>query len=195
MARLDDLVTFAQFHNLKIGTIRDLIAYRRRYDHLVEKRAEARFTSDWGGEWTALTYWNKATGTEQIALVKGKVDPARPTLVRMHALSPFADIFGEGGARAGLLRRSMEMIADEGAGVIVVINRPRADQFTVALQAKAGTLPPADMEELRDYGVGAMILTELGVEEMTLLTNTHHTLVGLGGYGLSIVGERKIEGY
>jgi 3,4-dihydroxy 2-butanone 4-phosphate synthase/GTP cyclohydrolase II len=193
MARLDDLVTFAQFHNLKIGTIRDLIAYRRRYDHLVEKRAEARFVSEWGGEWTALTYWNKATGSEQIALVKGKVDPARPTLVRMHALSPFADIFGEGGDRAGLLRRSMEIIAEEGAGVIVVINRPRPDQFTVALQAKAGTLPKEDMEELRDYGVGAMILTELGVEEMELLTNTHHTLVGLDGYGLSIVGERRID--
>ena len=193
MARLDDLVSFAQFHSLKIGTIRDLIAYRRRYDHLVEKRAEARFTSEWGGEWTALTFWNKATGTEQIALVKGKVDPAKPTLVRMHALSPFADIFGENGAREGLLRRSMEIIAEEGAGVIVVINRPRADQFTVALQAKAGTLPAADMEELRDYGVGAMILTELGVEEMVLLTNTHHTLVGLDGYGLSIVGERAIE--
>ena len=193
MARLDDLVTFAQFHNLRIGTIRDLIAYRRRYDHLVEKRAEARFVSDWGGEWTALTYWNKATGTEQIALVKGKVDPSKPTLVRMHALSPFADIFGEGGDRAGLLRRSMEIIAAEGAGVIVVINRPRVDQFTVALQAKAGTLPKEDMEELRDYGVGAMILTELGVEEMVLLTNTHHTLVGLDGYGLSIVGERAIE--
>ena len=193
MARMDDLVTFAQFHNLKIGTIRDLIAYRRRYDHLVEKRAEARFVSEWGGEWTALTYWNKATGTEQIALVKGKVDPSKPTLVRMHALSPFADIFGEGGDRAGLLRRSMEIIAAEGAGVIVVINRPRVDQFTVALQAKAGTLPKEDMEELRDYGVGAMILTELGVEEMVLLTNTHHTLVGLDGYGLSIVGERAIE--
>lgn len=194
MARLDDLVAFAQFHNLKIGTIRDLIAYRRRHDHLVEKRAEARFVSEWGGEWTAMTFWNKATGSEQIALVKGKVDPTRPTLVRMHALSPFADLFGEGGDRAGLLRRSMEIIAEEGAGVIVVINRPRADQFTVALQAKAGTLPASDMEQLRDYGVGAMILTELGVEEMVLLTNTHHTLIGLDGYGLSIVGERAVGG-
>ena len=87
----------------------------------------------------------------------------------------------------------MEIIAEEGAGVVVVINRPRPDQFTIALQTKAGTLPPADMEELRDYGVGAMILTELGVEEMVLLTNTHHTLVGLDGYGLSIVGERAID--
>jgi 3,4-dihydroxy 2-butanone 4-phosphate synthase/GTP cyclohydrolase II len=193
MARLDDLVAFAQHHNLKIGTIRDLIAYRRRHDHLVEKRAEAKFTSRWGGEWTALTFWNKATGTEQIALVKGKVDPTKPTLVRMHALSTFADIFGEGGERAGLLQRSMEIIGEEGAGVIVVINRQRPDQLTVALQAKTGTLPAADMDELRDYGVGAMILTELGVEEMELLTNSHHTLVGLGGYGLSIVGERPID--
>ena len=193
MARMDDLVAFAQFHNLKIGTIRDLIAYRRRHDHLVEKRAEARFTSEWGGEWSVITFWNKATETEQVALVKGKVDPARPTLVRMHALSPFSDIFGEGGARGGLLRRSMEIIGAEGAGVVVVINRPRPDQFTMALQARAGTLQPKDMEELRDYGVGATILTELGVRDMVLLTNTHHTLVGLDGYGLSIVGERPIE--
>ena len=192
MSRLDDLVSFAQLHNLKIGTIRDLIAYRRRHDHLVEKRAEAKFTSRWGGEWTAMTFWNKATGSEQIALVKGKVDPTKPTLVRMHALSTFADVFGEAGERGDLLRRSMEIIGAEGAGVVVVINRERADRFTVALQHKSGQLP-ADMEELRDYGVGAMILTELGVEEMVLLTNTHHTLVALDGYGLSIVGERRVD--
>jgi 3,4-dihydroxy 2-butanone 4-phosphate synthase / GTP cyclohydrolase II len=192
MARLDDLVAFAQFHNLKIGTIRDLIAYRRRYDHLVEKRAETRFDSEWGGEWRAITYWNKAQGTEQIALVKGRIDPTQPTLVRMHALSPLPDLFGEAGRRGSLLRRSMEIIGEEGAGVIVVINKPRSDAFTTALMAREGRLAPADMDELRDYGVGAMILTELGVEEMVLLTNTHHTLVGLDGYGLSIVGERPI---
>ncbi len=194
MARMDDLVTFAQYHNVKIGTIRDLIAYRRRYDHLVEKRAEARFTSEWGGDWTALTFWNKATGTEQVALMKGKVDPTKPTLVRMHALSPFADLFGETGDRGRLLARSMRMIAAEGAGVIVVINKPREDGFAAAIRHKAGETVP-DMEELRDYGVGAMILTELGVQDMILLTNTHHTLVGLDGYGLSIVGERAIEDY
>ena len=193
MARLDDLVAFAQFHKLKIGTIRDLIAYRRRYDHLVEKKAEARFQSEWGGEWTALSYWNKATGTEQMALTKGKVDPAKPTLVRMHALSPFADLLGESGARGKLLQRSMEIIAKEGAGVIVIISRPRSDAFTAALRVKAGQATDADMEELRDYGAGATILTELGVRDMILLTNTHHTLVGLEGYGLSIVGERPIS--
>ena len=192
MARLDDLISVAQRHNLKIGTIRDLIAYRRRHDHLVERRAEARFTSRWGGDWTAVTFFNKAEGTEQIALVKGKVDPAKPTLVRMHALSPFTDIFGEGGPRGDMLRRSMEIIGDEGAGVVVLLASQRGDAFTRAVQAKAGQLKPADMDELRDYGVGAQILTELGIEEMVLLTNTHHTLVGLDGYGLSIVGERAI---
>jgi 3,4-dihydroxy 2-butanone 4-phosphate synthase/GTP cyclohydrolase II len=193
MARMDDLVAFAQFHRLKIGTIRDLIAYRRRKDHLVEKRAEARFTSRWGGEWTALTFWNKATESEQVALVKGRIDPAKPVLVRMHALSPFNDLFGEG-ERSGLLRRSMELIAEEGTGVVVLVSPSRPDKFTFALQARSGELPAADMDELRDYGVGATILTELGVRDMVLLTNTHHTLVGLDGYGLSIVGERAIDG-
>lgn len=194
MARLDDLVAFAQLHNLKIGTIRDLIAYRHRHDHLVERRAETSFTSRWGGEWRVMTFWNKAAGTEQIALMKGRVNPDKPTLVRMHAMSPFGDLFGEQGRRGRLLQRSMEIIGEEGAGVIVVINKPRADSFTMAVERKAGVRSESDMEELRDYGSGAMILTELGVGEMVLLTNTHHTLVGLDGYGLSIVGEREIDG-
>ena len=193
MARMDDLVAFAQFHKLKIGTIRDLIAYRRRYDHLVEKKAEARFTSEWGGEWTALTYWNKATETEQMVLTKGRITPGSPTLVRMHALNPFSDLLGETTARRQLLRRSMETIGRAGSGVIVIINPPRNDAFTTALRIKAGEATAADMEELRDYGVGATILTELGVRDMVLLTNTHHTLVGLEGYGLRIVEERRID--
>jgi 3,4-dihydroxy 2-butanone 4-phosphate synthase/GTP cyclohydrolase II len=191
MARMDDLVGFAQLHGLRIGTIRDLIAYRRRHDHLVEKRAETVFDSEWGGQWRAMSFWNKATGSEQVALVKGLIDPSKPTLVRMHALSPFADLFGERGERGGLLAQSMRIIGDEGAGVVVVINRPRPDGLTLAIHARSGA-PVPDMEELRDYGVGAMILNELGVEDMVLLTNTHHTLVGLDGYGLKIVGERPI---
>jgi 3,4-dihydroxy 2-butanone 4-phosphate synthase/GTP cyclohydrolase II len=192
MARMDDLIVFAQEHGLKIGTIRDLIAYRREHDHLVQKKAEAKFESRWGGEWTAMTFYNKATGTEQMALVKGRIDPEQPTLVRMHVLSPFGDLFAESGERGVMLQRSMELIGEEGSGVVVVINRQRSDAFTTAVLRKAG-LPTPDMEELRDYGVGAMILTELGVQDMTLLTNTHHTLVGLDGYGLSIVGERAID--
>jgi 3,4-dihydroxy 2-butanone 4-phosphate synthase/GTP cyclohydrolase II len=196
MSRLDDLVAFAQLHGLKIGTIRDLIAYRRRHDHLVEKRAELRFTSRWGGEWTAVTFWNKATGEEQIALVKGRVDPEQPTLVRMHALSMFTDIFGEASDRAGLLAGAMEMIAEEGTGVIVVLNRAMTDgRLGRVMAARAAGQPPEtipEIMELRDYGVGAQILTELGVQDMVLLTNSHHQLVALDGYGLSIVGERPI---
>ncbi|WP_085808716.1 3,4-dihydroxy-2-butanone-4-phosphate synthase [Sphingomonas sp. TZW2008] len=196
MSRMDDLVSFAQLHNLKIGTIRDLIAYRRRHDHLVEKKAEMAFESKWGGQWKAMTFHNKATGDETIALVKGKIDPAKPTLVRMHTASFFVDMFGETSERSGLLSHSMELIAEEGAGVIVVINRPMKGVITrfMQLRAEGKSAGAPEVEELRDYGVGAQILADLGVEEMILLTNTHHTLVGLEGYGLSIVGERPIPG-
>ena len=192
MARMDDLVAFAHAHGLKIGTIRDLIAYRLRKDRLVEQTAEARFASRWGGDWTAKTFLNKASGAEQIALVKGHVDPDKPTLVRMHALSIFSDVFAEAGERGGLLEGAMKAIADEGAGVIVVINRPLPDALTQSLRARSGEHGGSGMEQLRDYGVGAQILTALGVQDMILLTNSHHTPVALGGYGLAIVGERPI---
>ena len=192
MARLDDLVEFAQIHGLKIGTIRDLIAYRLCKDRLVEQTAEAQFESRWGGTWTAKTFVNKASGIEQIALVKGRVDPDTPTLVRMHALSLFSDAFAEAGARSGLLQGAMKAIAEEGAGVIVVINRPQPDALTQALKVRVGAAEPRDMEQIRDYGVGAQILMALGVHDMILLTNSHHTPVALGGYGLAIVGERPI---
>jgi 3,4-dihydroxy 2-butanone 4-phosphate synthase / GTP cyclohydrolase II len=196
MARMDDLVSFARLHGLKMGTIRDLIAYRRKHDHLVEKRAEMKFNSRWGGEWTAMTFYNKATGDETMALVKGRVDPESPTLVRMHTMSMFVDVFGEENERAGLLSRSMEAIAAEGAGVVVVINKPMKGIVTrfMQLRAEGKQAGAPEVEELRDYGGGAQILTELGVQDMILLTNTHHTLVGLEGYGLSIVGERPIPG-
>ena len=128
--------------------------------------------------------------------MKGRIDPEKPTLVRMHSLSMFADAFGEESERSGLLARSMETIAEEGAGVIVVINRPMKDSITrvIKLRAEGKTIGTPEAAELRDYGVGAQILAELGVQDMVLLTNTHHTLVGLDGYGLSIVGERPIPG-
>lgn len=196
MARMDDLVAFARMHNLKMGTIRDLIAYRRKHDHLVEKRAEMKFQSRWGGDWSAMTFYNKATGDETIALVKGRIDPEKPTLVRMHTMSMFVDVFGEENERSGLLSRSMEAIAAEGAGVIVVINKPMKNVVSrfMQLRAEGKQAGAPEIEELRDYGGGAQILTELGVHDMILLTNTHHTLVGLEGYGLSIVGERPIPG-
>jgi 3,4-dihydroxy 2-butanone 4-phosphate synthase/GTP cyclohydrolase II len=194
MSRMDDLVAFAQLHNLKIGTIRDLIAYRRRYDHLVQKRAEGTFTSRHGGEWRAITFHNKATGDETVALVKGKIDPAKPTLVRMHTMSLFVDVLGEDNDRSGQLGRAMEAIADEGAGVIVLINRPMQGAIgrSIELRGQGKTWGDREVDELRDYGAGAQILTELGVQDMILLTNTHHAFAGLEGYGLSIVDERPI---
>jgi 3,4-dihydroxy 2-butanone 4-phosphate synthase / GTP cyclohydrolase II len=196
MARMDDLVAFARLHKLKMGTIRDLIAYRRKHDHLVEKRAEMTFTSRWGGEWRAITFFNKATGDETMALVKGHISADEPTLVRMHTMSMFVDVFGEVNERGGLLSRSMEMIAAEGRGVLVLINKPYKGIVSRFMQLRAQGKSAGDpqVEELRDYGVGAQILAELGVHDMVLLSNTHHSLVGLDGYGLSIVGERAIPG-
>lgn len=195
MARMDDLIGFARLHDLKIGTIRDLIAYRRKHDRMIEKRNEISFHSRHGGDWVARSYFNRATGDETVALVKGRIDPSKPTLVRMHTLSFFADIFGEDtGDRGDLLHRSMEMIGEEGSGVIVVINRPMNKLMSRVMDIKQefrnGGTP--DLEELRDYGVGAQILAELGIHDMVLLTNTHHSLVALEGYGLNIVGERPI---
>jgi len=195
MARLDDLVGFARMHDLKIGTIRDLIAYRRKHDRMIEKKAEIAFESRWGGDWKAITFYNRATGDETMALVKGKIDPEKPTLVRMHTLSLFADIFGEESDRAGLLSGAMKMIAEEGTGVVVVINKPiqrmMSKSFEIKQKVRSGDR--SSIEELRDYGVGAQILAELGIHDMVLLTNTHHSLVALEGYGLSISGERQIN--
>ncbi len=196
MARFDDLMRFARLHGLKVGTIRDLIAYRRKHDHLVEKRAEGRFASKWGGDWRAISFYNKATRGETMALVKGHIDSGKPTLVRMHALSLFDDVFAHDTERQGLLEGAMRIIGEEGAGVVVLINRPGPDHATSAIRRLAGERPPSEEDmptEQRDYGVGAQILAELGVHDMVLLTNTRHSLVGLEGYDLSIVGERPIE--
>lgn len=191
MARMADLVAFAQLHNLKIGTIRDLIAYRLRHDHLAERRAEARFSSQWGGEWNAITYFNKATRTEQLVLQKGHVDPDTPTLVRMHALGVFNDIFGQDGPQSGMIAESMKIIGEEGAGVIVMI--PLAGREFLSNQVKrlGGEKPPPS-DSFRDYGVGAQILAELGVHDMVLLTNSSHELVGLDAFGLRIVDQRAV---
>ncbi|AKM11618.1 3,4-dihydroxy-2-butanone-4-phosphate synthase [Croceicoccus naphthovorans] len=194
MARMDDLIEFARKHDLKIGTIRDLIAYRRQNDHLVEQRGETRIKSMHGGSWTVYAFYNKATGDETLAMTLGHIDPDKPTLVRMHALNFLDEVLAEEVERSGQLARSMKMIADEGAGVVVIINRYRRRIWSTLLQAHSGKIAPPEMDELRDYGAGAQILTELGVHQMILLTNSHHSLVALEGYGLSIVGERPIEG-
>jgi 3,4-dihydroxy 2-butanone 4-phosphate synthase / GTP cyclohydrolase II len=112
----------------------------------------------------------------------------------MHQLSPFTDAFGEEGPRSGLLERSMKIIGQEGSGIVVVLNRSAPDAFTRMFQMKAtNQATSSDMDELRDYGVGAQILAELGVHDMILLTNSHHSLIALDGYDLAVVGERRID--
>jgi len=193
MARLDDLIPFAQKHKMKIGTIRDLIAYRRRHDHMVERRTETSFQSQWGGDWKAISFYNRATRTEQMVLQKGHVVPDQPTLVRMHQLSLLDDIYGATGPRGDLLAKSMEIIGREGSGLVVILTGTDSGDFlSRSLQAHAGQTP-SGMDELRDYGVGAQLLAELGVHDMILLTNSSHSLIALDGYDLSVVGQRPIE--
>jgi len=189
MARLPDLKLFAAEHGLKIGTIRDLIAYRRRNDNLVACIAETRLETRHGGSWTAKTYINKAEYAEHMVLQKGHIDPATPTLVRVHTLSMFTDLFDEANERSGQLQRSMELIGREGAGVVVIIRDASPTAISTQMRAKGAGV---EGEELRDYGIGAQILIDLGVRDMVLLTNAHRTLVGLDGYGLNVVGERAI---
>lgn len=186
MARMDDLIAFAQLHNLKIGTIRDLIAYRRRHDHLVERSSEQQLQSDYGGDWRAIVYRNKIDGRESLVLQKGKVVPGAPTLVRMHNMSPFDDMLGRPGPRKRLLQRSMIEIGKQGSGVIVLLT-PGGEE---RLSAMIGNRP--EEMDLRAYGIGAQILADIGIHDMILLTNTQHTLIALEGYGLSIVGEQSI---
>ena len=186
MARMDDLLAFARLHDLKIGTIRDLIAYRMRHDHLVERATESTFTSSYGGEWRAITFRNKTDDTTSIVLQKGHVDPASPTLVRMHAISFFDDLLGRVGDRKRVLQRSMAAIGEAGAGLIVILlaSGPGALRQEIAQQKPDG--------ELREYGIGAQILAELGVHDMILLTNSTRNVVGIEGYGLHVVAERAI---
>lgn len=193
MARLDDLIAFAAAHGLKIGTIRDLIAFRRRHDHDVVQTAETQFTSIFGGDWRIRSFRNKADGNETIALLKGAIDPGKPTLVRMHQLDIFDDTLGEITSRTGLLQSAMREIEKVGSGVVVIINKAMPDLFTRIVSAHGHAEQTGDAGvELRDYGIGAQVLAELGVHEMVLLTNTAHSPVALAGYGLAIVGEHPL---
>ena len=191
MARLDQLMDFARTHGLKIGTIRDLIAYRLKKDHMVEAVAETPFTSRSGANWTAKVFRDKASGEEQLALVHGTVHPDEPTLVRMHSIDLFADLLGEKGSRAGLLDGAMAMIEADGAGVVVALHAAAPGSLSRATDLRSGK-PSSGGPELRGYGIGAQILAALGIHDMILLTNTRHSPVGLSAYGLAIVEERCI---
>jgi 3,4-dihydroxy 2-butanone 4-phosphate synthase/GTP cyclohydrolase II len=186
MARLPDLIAFAQRHNLKIGTISDLISYRRRHDNLVNMRQEQEIESEFGGTWTLRIYTDETQGAEHIVLVKGDMDAPGPVLVRMHAMDPLLDVVGTGPrGRAGEFGDAMRLIAAEGRGVLVLLR-----DLTMKLAVGDEVSP----QTLRQYGLGAQILSSLGISEMILLTNSPRPkVVGLEAYGLSIVGTRKIS--
>jgi 3,4-dihydroxy 2-butanone 4-phosphate synthase/GTP cyclohydrolase II len=192
MARLDDLMDFARAHGLKIGTIRDLIAYRLKKDHLVERVATCGFTARSGSPWQAQVFRDKASGEEQLALVHGTLDSGMPVLVRMHSLDLFADILGEEGPKTDLLHAAMRMIEAEGSGVVVALHAAAPGSLSRSIDLKAGK--PAEIgDAVRGYGTGAQILAALGIHDMILLSNSRHSPVGLSGYGLAIVEERPIR--
>jgi 3,4-dihydroxy 2-butanone 4-phosphate synthase/GTP cyclohydrolase II len=188
MARREQLVVFARRHGLKIATIANLIAYRRRHDNLVQAVTEAQLESEFGGTWLVRIFANSAEGGEHVVLQKGAVDAHRPTLVRMHNLSLYADMLGEISQASWQLPRSMKAIAEHGSGVIVILR----ENVTNALSRQLISRATGADENFRDYGIGAQILAELGVHDIILLTNTHHNYIGLAGYDLSIVEQRPL---
>jgi len=185
MARLPDLVAFAQKHNLKIGTISDLIAYRRRHDNLVKERSVKRVQSLHGGEWLMRIFADETHGSEHVILTKGDLSGDVPVLVRMHALNPLEDVLGIGDDHVGDLQGAMRVIADEGRGVVVLL------RDTTMKLVQEGEVSP---QTLRQYGLGAQILSALGLTTITLVTNSKAPrVVGLDAYGLSIAGTRPIS--
>lgn len=192
MARLPDLVPFAQLHGLKIATIADLIAYRRRYDHFIHRAIETELESDFGGEFKMMVYLNTVEYAEHIALVKGDISTPEPVLVRMHATNVFDDVLGAKGPRSDMLKESMRIISEEGRGVVVLIRDTTATVVSDLLLRKGEGTEQGMPRRLREYGVGAQILLDLGVHEMILLSDTDRSIVGLEGYGLSIAGQRPI---
>ncbi|MBI1237078.1 MAG: 3,4-dihydroxy-2-butanone-4-phosphate synthase [Alphaproteobacteria bacterium] len=188
MARMPDLVAFAQLHGLKIGTIADLIAYRRRNDLFIERRADVPFESHWGGIFKLVVYRSLVDGFEHVALLKGQPEADHPTLVRMHKVSFVDDVIAATGRRSGLVEIAMQTLAQhDGPAVMVFIRESNLNAIRERFGAKP-TEPDEKREErrLREYGIGAQILTDLGVGKMDLLTTAPQPIVGLEGYGLSI---------
>lgn len=192
MARLPDLVKFAQLHGLKIGTIADLIAYRRRFDHIVQRTAEGPFESRNGGVFHAIAYINTIENSEHLALVKGDVSGPEPVLVRVQTLNIYDDVLDSKHGPGDTIAQSMRMIGEAGRGVFVLIRQKNMP--SVASYLSGGLSPKEDEHRLREYGIGAQILIDLGIENMILLTNSpERRVVALEGYGLKIVETRGIQ--
>ncbi len=192
MARTPDLIRFARTHGLRIGTIADLIAFRLRHDRIVDRVLEAPFTSVHGGRFAMHVFVNRVAYAEHLALVKGDLAADGPVLVRMHALNILEDVLGDDhSGRAAQLHESMRMIESAGRGVVVLIREPHPTSLSDHVKARlAGDDDRAP--QLRDYGVGAQILLDLGVRQLILLSNTKRTIIGLEGYGLSVVGQQAV---
>jgi 3,4-dihydroxy 2-butanone 4-phosphate synthase/GTP cyclohydrolase II len=190
MARLPDLVAFAQLHGLKIGTIADLIAYRRRTERQVERVLETPFESVYGGPFRMIIFRNTIDRTEHLALVKGRIESDKPTLVRMHRVDMAADMLGHVEARRDYVPGALRAISEyDGAGVTVFIRDPSPSWLSERYGGGGGDPGP---NAFRDYGVGAQILLDLGVRDMILLTSTQAKLAASEGYGLRIVGRRPV---
>ncbi|MCF6198043.1 MAG: 3,4-dihydroxy-2-butanone-4-phosphate synthase [Hyphomicrobiaceae bacterium] len=190
MARLDDLIPFSKKHELKIGTIADLIEYRRKHDSIVKVIEETTINSAFGGEFLMKVYSNTVEAAEHIALIKGTIDPSKPVPVRMHHHNIAKDLLGDGGTQRSDVQRAMEILGDEPCGVVVVIREVETDAISAKLRERKSDKPG---KRLIEYGVGAQILLDLGVKEIELLTNSPlPKVVGLEGYGLTIKGTRSL---
>ena len=182
MSRLEDLIGFARKHGLKIGTIRDLIEYRAKHDHLVERTGDRAFQSDYGGHWRLITYRNTIDSSEAYVLQKGHVTPGIPTLTRVHPISIFDDLLGQPGNRKRTLQRAMQAVGDHGSGVIVLLTGTRGSHH----DAQRGDVAS------RTVGIGSQILADLNISDMILLSNSPANLVAIEGYGLNIIDQMPI---
>ena len=188
MSRLPDLVSFAQRHNLKLGTIADLIAYRRTNEKLIKRVEQGVATAANGSNWKMYAFESKVDGLEYLAMVKGDVSGTAPVLVRMHSMDIISEVLG--GEHFKALHGAIAQIEQAGRGVVVVLREYRKTPMSDGIRALKDGAPPTPA--LRDYGIGAQILVDLGVKNMILLSNHKRTIVGLEGYGLNVVEQRQI---